>query len=290
MEHPLIELERLTRGASSQPTETGIPRVSMIRGEVPDSQLAAIYQPVVGVVLQGAKTLRFGDRELRCVAPSYFVLPVELPVFGTAHQGGPGVDYLSVGLNLDRETTANLLADLPAVPRAERSLADFEVCPADEDFLDAWRRLVRLMRTPRDIPALAPVYEREILYRVLQGPQGWMLRDLAHQGSALNRIESAAAWIKKHLADPFLVDDLARQAGMSPTTFHGQFRTATGLSPIQFQKQLRLHRARGHLIAGTHSVATAAYEVGYQSPSQFNREYARLFGRPPAKDAEALRG
>ncbi len=289
MQEPLVELEVLTRGATTLPTDTGIPRVSMIRGEVPDSQLAAIYKPVVGVVLQGAKTLRFGDQWLRCEAPSYFVLPVELPVMGSVHQGGPGVPYLSVGLDLDRERIVELLDDLPAGRAQERPSQEFQVCRADGAFLDAWRRLMGLMRTPQDIPALAPVYEREILYRVLQGPQGWMLRDLAKVGSPLSRIEAAAVWIKEHLAEPFTVDVLAHQAGMSHTAFHSQFRAATGLSPVQFQKNLRLHRARSLLVVGAHSVATAAYEVGYQSPSQFNREYARLFGRSPAKDATAIR-
>lgn len=289
MRESLIEMEILTRGATTQPTDTGIPRVSMIRGEVPDSQLVALYQPVIGVVLQGAKTLTIGDQVLRCEAPSYFVLPVELPVVGSVHQGGPGVSYLSVGLGLDRGTIAELLADLPAAPPPVRPSQDFRVCPADDAFLDAWRRLLGLMLTPRDIPALAPAYEREILYRVLQGPQGWMLRDLVRVDSSLGRIETTAAWIKDHLAEPFIVDALARQAGMSHTAFHTHFRTATGLSPVQFQKHLRLHRARSLLAVGTHNVASAAYEVGYQSASQFNREYTRLFGRSPARDAVVVR-
>ncbi len=281
MKELLDEMESLTRAAGSQPTPTGIPRVLMIRGEVLSSQLVALYEPMIGVVLQGTKTLKIGDQVLRCQAPSYFVLPVELPVMGMVHQGEAGAPYLSVGLTLDRERVAELLRDLPPDPGLERSPQDFVVCAAGEEFLSALLRLLRLMKSPKDIPALAPAYEREILYRVIQGPQGWMLRDLAKLGSSLSRIETTASWIKEHLAEPISVDFLARQAGMSNTAYHRHFRAATGMSPIQFQKHLRLHRARSLLVVGAPTVATVAYEVGYQSASQFNREYAKLFGRSP---------
>lgn len=288
MKELLDEMESLTRAAGSQPTPTGIPRVLMIRGEVLSSQLVALYEPMIGVVLQGTKTLKIGDQVLRCQAPSYFVLPVELPVMGMVHQGEAGAPYLSVGLTLDRERVAELLRDLPPDPGLERSPQDFVVCAAGEEFLSALLRLLRLMKSPKDIPALAPAYEREILYRVIQGPQGWMLRDLAKLGSSLSRIETTASWIKEHLAEPISVDFLARQAGMSNTAYHRHFRAATGMSPIQFQKHLRLHRARSLLVVGAPTVATVAYEVGYQSASQFNREYAKLFGRSPARDALQL--
>jgi AraC-like DNA-binding protein len=289
MQELLDEMENLTRAAGSQPTPTGIPRVAMIRGEVLSSQLTALYEPMIGVVLQGAKTLKIGDQVLRCQAPSYFVLPVELPVVGMVHQGDSGLPYLSVGLTLDHERIAQLLRDLPLGPDPDRPSQDFVECPANEDFLGAWLRLLRLMRSPKDIPALAPAYEREILYRVLQGPQGWMLRELANLGSSLNRIEKAASWIKEHLEEPMSIDFLARQAGMSNTAYHRHFRAATGMSPIQFQKHLRLHKARRLLVVGAPSVSTVAYQVGYQSASQFNREYTRLFGRSPAKDVAELR-
>jgi AraC-like DNA-binding protein len=149
--------------------------------------------------------------------------------------------------------------------------------------------LLRLLKTPGDIPALAPVYEREILYRVLMGPQGWYLRQLGLKESNLSKISQTVQWIREHYTRLVDIRAMATKAGMAITTFHRQFKRATGLSPIQFQKQLRLLEARNLLAFEGYAMASAAYEVGYQSPSQFNREYSRFFGAPPARDAAVLR-
>jgi transcriptional regulator GlxA family with amidase domain len=158
-----------------------------------------------------------------------------------------------------------------------------------QDLLDAWLRLLRLMRSPDDIPALAPAYEREILYRVLQGPQGRMLREIALPDSMLSRVRQAIAWLRKHHAKPVHVQTLADLAAMSPATFHRHFKAVTAMSPIQFQKQIRLLRARQLLIAGAQTSTDVAYAVGYESPSQFGRDYARWFGLSPMRDARRLR-
>lgn len=154
--------------------------------------------------------------------------------------------------------------------------------------MDAWVRMLSLMERPRDIPALAPVYEREILYRVLQGPHGQLLRDIATPETALGRVRKAIQWIRQHYAAPLRIGTLAQLAAMSESAFHRHFKAATALSPLQYQKQLRLLQARQLLTAQGASVTAAAMEVGYESATQFSREYARAFGLPPSQDAARI--
>lgn len=148
---------------------------------------------------------------------------------------------------------------------------------------------MRLTKTQRDIPALAPVYEREILYRALMGPQGWYLRQLGLRESNFSKISQIVKWLRDNYTRPVEISEIALKSGMVINTFHRQFKQATGLSPIQFQKQLRLLEARNLIAFESYTVASAAYQVGYQSPSQFNREYSRFFGTSPARDTEKLR-
>jgi transcriptional regulator GlxA family with amidase domain len=151
--------------------------------------------------------------------------------------------------------------------------------------MDAWVRMLRLMERPDDIAALAPAYEREILYRVLQGANGWMLRDIATPDSALSRVNLAIQWIRRDFDKPLRVEALADRAAMSASAFHRHFKAATALSPLQYQKRIRLLQARMLLVSGGRSVTSAAFDVGYESATQFSREYARAFGLPPAQDA-----
>lgn len=155
--------------------------------------------------------------------------------------------------------------------------------------MEGWLRLLRLTGTPADIPALAPVYKREILYRVLKGPQGFYLRQLGLRESHFSKIAQTVRWLRDNFKQPVDVRKVSRNAGMALTTFHRQFKRATGLSPIQFQKQLRLLEARNLMAFEGHAAAGAAYEVGYESPSQFNREYSRFFGNTPSRHAAILR-
>ena len=284
----IAELAELATDAGTRPTETGVPGLLKIRGDVPQHQLAALYKPMVGLVVRGVKTLWIGGRKVELYGPSYFVVPMHLPVTGKVAPSREGHEYLSLGLELNQQTLRNLLRDIPAdsLPPGLRTL---DACAADEQFVEAWLRLLRLSIAPNDIPALAPVFEREILYRVLSGPQGWYLRQLAQTQSPFSKIAETVSWLRDNYREPFSISTLARKTGMALTTFHRQFKSATGLSPIQFQKQLRLLEARNLLAFEGHAVATAAYEVGYQSPSQFNREYARFFGAPPARDTAELR-
>lgn len=288
MDEQLRELRELAAGAQNRFTATGIPRVAMVQGKIPEHELNAVYEPMVNVILQGSKSMTVGDSTLEYDPATYFVMSVGLPAAGVVRPAATGVPYLAVALLLDPQILANLLSDLPESAGAQGGPAGFSVAPVTPDLMDAWVRMLRLMRRPGEIPALAPVYEREILYRVLQGPHGAMLRDIATPDTAAARVSVAIGWIRRNFAQPLRVQILADRASMSPSAFHRHFKAVTSLSPLQYQKRVRLLQARTLLISKGASVTTAAFDVGYESPTQFSREYARAFGLPPARDSLRL--
>lgn len=284
----LDEIIDLMKRAGTRPIETGIPGLSMIKGDIPTHQLTALYKPTIGFTVQGTKILSIGERSTTLKGPSYYVLPVHVPATASVHPDGDGRLYMSLGLELNQNVLQGLLRDLPEnlIPTASEH---FAACEIDIEFMDAWLRLLRLTKTSRDIPALAPAYEREILYRALMGPQGWYLRQLGLRESNLSKISQTIKWLRDNYTKPIEIGEMASKSGMAINTFHRQFKRATGLSPIQFQKQIRLLEARNLIAFEGYAVASAAYQVGYQSPSQFNREYSRFFGSSPARDTEKLR-
>lgn len=289
MNDALQELRALAAGAQNRPTETGIPRVLMVQGVIPQHELAAVYDPMINVILQGGKSMTVGDRTLHYDPATYFVMSVELPAVGAVRPSELGEPYLAISLTLDPTVLATLLTDLPPPSPETRGVSAFEVAAVTPELMDAWVRMLRLMQCPEDIPALAPAYEREILYRVLQGPLGWMLSDIAAPDSALARIGKAIQWIRHDFALPLRVEALAERAAMSSSAFHRHFKAATALSPLQYQKRLRLLQARKLLMSSSGNVTSVALEVGYESPTQFSREYARAFGLPPTQDAARIR-
>lgn len=289
MKQGFQEIAQLTANASSLPTETTLPGVMIIKGEVPQHQLAAIYEPIIGFTIQGSKTISIGDQTIRAKAPSYYVIPTDIPATGRVHQGENGTPYLSVGLRLNQDTLLELVKDLPSHIGEDFGNGEFAATAASEEFVDAWLRMLRLLKTPEAIPALAPVYEREILYRVLSGPQGWRLRQFCFGSGSGPKIHQAIHWIRQNYTKPIDVKPIAVKSGMGVTTFHRQFKQITGLTPIQFQKKLRLLEARKLIVFSDLAVSDAAFKVGYESASQFNREYSRLFGASPARDALAIR-
>jgi AraC-like DNA-binding protein len=284
MDTRLTELRALAAHAQNRRTETGIPRVAMVQGKIPEHELAAVYDPMVNLILQGSKSMTIGDRTLRYDPASYFVMSIDLPAVGSIHAAETGEPYLAVSLTIDAKIVALMLEDAPPPDPVAEIRNGFSVASVTPAMLDAWLRMLRLMTTPADIPVLAPAYEREILYRVLQGPNGWMLRDIAIPDTALSRVRLAIQWIRNHFRDQLRVERLAEMAAMSSSAFHRHFKAATAMSPLQFQKQIRLLQARMLLIAGAPTAASVAFEVGYESASQFSREYARFFGLPPASD------
>lgn len=284
MRYEMDELLRLTRGAENRKTETGIPRVAMVQGPIPEHQLAAVYDPMINLILQGSKTMTVGDRTFRYDPATYFVMSIDLPAVGAVHPAADGSPYRAVSLLLEPQRIAALLADLPSPPMSSSpgGMAVGEVTP---ELLDAWTRLLRLMESPQDIPALAPAYEREILYRVLTGRMGWMLRDIATPDTTLARVNQAIQWLRAHYREPVSIQELADRAAMSVSAFHRRFKAVTALSPLQFQKRIRLLQARMLLVSGAGNATSVAFDVGYESATQFSREYTRFFGAPPARDA-----
>jgi len=289
MEEQLAELRRLASRAQNRRTETGIPRVAMVQGAIPEQELAAVYEPMINLILQGGKSMTVGDRTLHYDPASYFVMSIDLPAIGAVRPGPSGEPYLAVSLTLEPARVAMLLADITASVTAPTMDGGYSVTLVTPALLDAWVRMLRLMDRPDDIAALAPVYEREILYLVLKGPHGWMLRDIATADTALARISLAIQWIRRNFAEPVRVEALARMAAMSPSAFHRHFKSVTALSPLQFQKRIRLLQARSRLIGGSVNATSAAFEVGYESASQFSREYARFFGLSPVRDILKVR-
>lgn len=285
----LHEICDMAGSATTFPTATAIPGVVLIKGDVPEHQLSAIYEPMIGFLVQGAKEINIGNHRIDLKSPSYFVIPTDLPATGKAHEGPNGESYLSVGLRINQNTLLSLLDDLPAGHWDNTQTSEFSACPATPEFIDAWVRMLRLLEKPKDIPALAFVYEREILYRVLMGPEGWRLRRALLEKGKASKIRQAIFWIRENYSKTLDIKTVATKSGMAVTTFHRRFKEVTGLSPVQFQKRLRLVKARRLLVSSDYSVSDAAFEVGYESPSQFNREYSRLFGASPAKDAIKLK-
>lgn len=284
MEQQLQELRALASGANNRITETGIPRVAMVQGEIPEHKLAAVYEPMINLILTGSKTMTVGDRTFEYDPATYFVMSVDLPAAGSIHPSATGEPYLAIKLALDPKILASLLAEIPKPVGGRLFDSGFSVAPVTPELLDAWLRMMRLLDHPDEIAVLGPAYEREILFRVLQGPLGWMLRDIATPDTSLSRISVAIDWIRRNFATQIKMEALAEMAALSVSAFHRHFKAVTALSPLQFQKRVRLLHARSLLIAGQGNATSIAFVVGYESPNQFSREYTRLFGLPPSKD------
>lgn len=281
MEKSMAELRSIVMRAHDKWTHTGLPRVAMVRAEACASQ---VYQPMLHLVLQGTKTLSIGDDVSRYTAGHYFLVPVDVPATGQIHAHAVDEPYLAVSLTLDADVIATLLMDEDKTARASQNTC-FEGVQAPAEMIDAWLRMLRLMDRPHEAKVLAPMIEREILFRVLQGPLGGILRDVARPDGRMTQIRRVTQWIREHYTEPFRVEPLALMSQMSVAAFYRHFKSVTAMTPIQYQKRLRLLRARWLLLFDTLDATSIAYAVGYESASQFNREYARLFGLPPAKDA-----
>jgi len=268
-------------------TQTVLPRVGIATFPTPSEPIKGVFRPMMCMVLQGAKEANIGGQTLRYDEACYFVASLDLPASARIVRASPERPYICLTLAIDLD---GLMALMPEVPlQREAQSAAFAVNPVSDELIAAWRRMLSLLDTPQDIAVLAPLAEREILYRLLQGPQGAALRQAASAGSRLAQVRRAIIWIKDHYAEPMRVEHLAALSGMSPASFHRHFKAATAMSPLQYQKNMRLQEAR-RLLLLHQDAARTAFAVGYESPSQFSREYARLFGLPPARDAVRLRG
>lgn len=270
---------------------TAIPRVSLIRSSRPTEPIHTVYEPAVCIIAQGAKQVQMGHRVLNYDAASFLVVSVDVPLAGQITRASLDAPYLCFMLNLDPASLAALITEsgAPVPPSRSETTRGLELSAVTSPLIDAAVRLLRLLDDPADIGFLAPLAEREMHYRLLTGAQGQVLRHIAAADSRLTRVSRAIAWIKAHYDQPIPIARLAAEAGMSPSALHEHFKAITAMSPLQYHKHLRLQEARRLMLAGAHDAGGASYAVGYESPSQFSREYARLFGAPPAKDVARLR-
>ena len=268
---------------------TSIPRVTLMRANAPTVPVGALYQPALCIVAQGGKRVRLGEKMFEYGTAKYLIGSVDLPISGEVYEASEQTPYLAMSIGLDPATLAAMLLDMPQGADGGRPLAGLAVSPLTADLLDPLLRLLRLLDRPRDIAMLAPLAEREILYRLLLGPQGAMLRQIALADSRLSQISRAIQWIKQNYERPFRIETLAAIAHMSPSSLHRHFKDVTTMSPLQFQKRIRLQEARRRVLAQQDAAANVGFAVGYESPSQFSREYRRMFGAPPGRDAARLR-
>jgi AraC-like DNA-binding protein len=292
--HPLDELtDTILRHTASSPlgasqNELLSLKFSAARAASPEP-IHRVYEPVFSLVVQGEKKCVVGDRLFTCGRGKFLVVSVDLPIMVHISVASTKLPYVALGIKLKPAHVASLLLETAASECATVESAGMGISDASTELLDAVVRLVRLLDHPRDVAVLGPLAEREILWRLLCSEQGHRVRQIGLADSRLSQIGRAIRWIRENYRESLTIEELARISAMSVTSFHRQFRAVTLMSPIQYLKQIRLQEARGRLLAGLGDVATIGHAVGYDSPSQFSREYKRAYGLPPGEDARLLR-
>ena len=280
----------ITRHAGEGITPTAIPGLSVMRSDTPTEPLGHIVRPSLALVAGGAKAARLNERRLRYGTGQYLVIGVDLPIVAHITEASSAAPFLGVGIDLHPAPIAALLLEAgPARPAGDGPPLGLAISDGSPALLDAMTRLLSLADEPAHAPALAPVYEREILWRLLTGPQGDLVRQIGLADSRLTHIARAIRFIREHFSESIRIEQLAELAAMSASSLHRHFRAVTDMTPIQFQKQVRLQEARSRLLANPGDVAGTGFAVGYESASQFTREYRRMFGAPPGRDARTHR-
>jgi len=269
---------------------TEIPGVSLHRRTAPTPPCRTTYHPGVIVVAQGSKQVNLGRTSFIYDESRFLLTAVDLPIVSWVAVASEDVPCLVLSLRLDMSMVRELLGreeiHVAQAPTQSPAMSIGETTP---EFLNACCRLLDLLDRPEDIPFLGDLIQREIIYRILRGPAGARLCAVATLGDQSHRTAKAIAWVTANYAKPLLVEELAQLASMGVSTLHHHFRMLTSMSPLQYQKQLRLQAARSLMLNSGVDAASAAFEVGYESPTQFNREYSRFFGQPPMRDIRALR-
>ena len=286
--------ELITRHAGEGLTPTALSGVSVVRSPTASEPLCGIAEPTLAVVAQGVKETTLNGRTFTYGAGQFLVVSVDLPVIGHVTQASADEPFLAFALELRPQMIAALLLETRPLATGEPNAVDgmpagIAVSDASPALLDAVARLLALLDAPDDAAALSASMEREILWRLITGPQGATIRQIGLADSRLAHLTRAIRWIRGHYNETLRVEELASLATMSVSSFHRHFRAVTSMTPIQFQKEIRLHEARARLLAEPGDVTGVGFAVGYDSPSQFSREYRRMFGVPPSRDARALR-
>jgi len=281
-------IERFAEGEGTQPT--AVPGLSVSRWYAPTEPVNCIYEPSLVVVAQGTKRVILQERSYTYDPATCLVTSIDLPVVGQVMNASERAPFLCVKLALDLGTIADLIARGGSAEGEAAPGPGMYGAPVTAELLDAVVRLVRLLERPQDIAVIAPLIEREIHYRVITGAEGAYLRHLAVAGSRTGLMIDAIGWIKEHYARPLRIGELAGAVNMSESALHHHFKAVTAMSPLHYQKQLRLQEARRLMLSERLDAASASQRVGYESPSQFSREYRRLYGAPPLRDIARLRG
>jgi AraC-like DNA-binding protein len=282
--------ERIARAVPVDGRVEPLAGLHLHRSSTPTDPLHGVAEPAFCVIAQGSKEVVLGDSRYRYDAAHYLLATIELPVVSRVLEASEERPYLSLRLVLDPGLVGSVMVEAGHLSlRNGGDARAMDVSPLDADLLDATVRLMRLLDQPSEVRVLRPLITREIVYRLLMGEQGSRLRHLALLGGQSESIAAAIERLRQEFHQPLRIERLAREVGMSVSGFHHQFKAVTAMSPLQFQKQLRLQEAR-RLMLGEHlDAACAGYRVGYEAASQFSREYKRLFGLPPLRDVERLR-
>lgn len=269
--------------------ETAIDSLVFMRECNASTAIRGVSEPMLAIVVQGKKEGMLNEETYQYGVAQYLVVSVDLPLSGCVIEATPDQPYLGFKLKLDPAQLCDIIAQTNLSIGKQESVRGWFVSDAEPPLIDCAIRLTRLLDTPQDIPFLAPMIIREIYYRLLMGEQGEAVRQIATAGSNMQRIAEVIKLIQADFTKPLRVEDLALAANMSSASFHRHFKAVTSMSPLQYQKHLRLLRARQIMLTENADAAHTAYQVGYESPSQFSREYSRLFGAPPIQDIERLR-
>jgi AraC-like DNA-binding protein len=269
--------------------ETAVPGLALYRASFTSQHDATVYEPSLCVVVQGAKEVLVGGEAYQYDPSHSLLVSVDLPAISRVVEASIRSPCLVVRIALNLAVIGELLAETKSTVASQNAKRGLALASLEPQLLDAVGRLVELLDSPQDIRPLAPLINREITYRLLAGPHGARLRQIASAGAPAYRVSQAILWLKSHFTESVSVEALAKRVGLSPSSLHQHFKNITAMSPLQYQKQLRLQEARRLLFGESLDAADAAYRVGYESPSQFSREYRRMFGATPRKDVAAIK-
>ncbi len=281
-------IEKVTEGSNR--LDTDIKGLSLHRWHHPTDPTSYMLAPSICLIGQGRKQVVVGEGTFVYDASQFLITSIDLPVVSRIIEASEEEPYLGLTMEIDFRTLSHLILENPvhiAREPVDKSLG-IAVNDVDAPLLDAFNRLLDLVDEPEDSPALAPLVQREILYRLLKGDQGARLRNMAASGQNGYRVSKTIQWLKEHYRESMKVDEMASRAGLSVSAFHHHFRAMTAMTPLQYQKRMRLSEARRLMLTEHVDASRAAFQVGYESPSQFSREYSRMFGAPPMQDIRKL--
>ena len=283
-------VERMGQALPEDGSLEPVPGLFLSRSSKPIESVSSVHQPAFCFVVQGSKQVILGEEVFRYDPGHYLIFTVDLPVVFKVEEASTERPYFGLRLDLDPSLVASAMVESGVESRkADASVKAIDVSSIDADMLDAVVRLIRLLDIPAERRALAPLITREIVYRLLTGGQGARLSHLVASGGDTRRISKAIGHLREHLDEPLKIESIARELGMSVSGFHHHFKSVTAMSPLQFQKQIRLQEARRLMLGEDLDAASAGFRVGYEDPSYFSREYKKLFGAPPLRDIARFR-